>query len=283
MRGIVLGRPRGRGRGGSSPGEPVRATSTSRTAASRARSSTPARCRSRSTSCRWSGCSAAGAEGETVVRGAGELRLKESDRIATVVDGLRGLGADIEATEDGFVVRGGGGLRGGTLDALGDHRLAMMGAVAGLALARGRLCARDGRRRGLLYPGSFVDLQTLGSRLAHADRDRRARRGRQVDRRARARPRARLHLPRQRRHVSLRRALLLAARAGREPRGARVRAEHRAQPVELRRGRRSAGAALRRTTTSAAIRTPPEVSAAALGAGRGLPSVRGAAARSSAR
>ncbi|MBV9605860.1 MAG: 3-phosphoshikimate 1-carboxyvinyltransferase, partial [Solirubrobacterales bacterium] len=45
------------------------------------------------------------AEGETVVRGAGELRLKESDRIATVVDGLRGLGADIEATADGFAVR----------------------------------------------------------------------------------------------------------------------------------------------------------------------------------
>ena len=49
------------------------------------------------------------AEGETVVRGAAELRVKESDRIATVVDGLRGLGADIEASADGFVVRGTGG------------------------------------------------------------------------------------------------------------------------------------------------------------------------------
>ena len=55
------------------------------------------------------------AEGETVVTGAAELRVKESDRIATVVDGLRGLGADIEATEDGFAVRGTGGLRGGTI------------------------------------------------------------------------------------------------------------------------------------------------------------------------
>ena len=73
------------------------------------------------------------AEGETVVRGAGELRLKESDRIATVVDGLRGLGADIEALPDGFVVTGAGGLRGGVLDAHGDHRLALLGAVAGLA------------------------------------------------------------------------------------------------------------------------------------------------------
>ena len=57
------------------------------------------------------------AEGETVVRGAQELRVKESDRIAGVVEGLRGLGADIEATEDGFAVRGTGGLRGGTIDA----------------------------------------------------------------------------------------------------------------------------------------------------------------------
>ena len=77
------------------------------------------------------------AEGETVVRGAGELRLKESDRIADVVNGLRGLGADIEATEDGFAVRGTGELRGGLLDACGDHRLAMMGAVAGLASREG--------------------------------------------------------------------------------------------------------------------------------------------------
>jgi len=77
------------------------------------------------------------AEGETVVRGARELRLKESDRISGVVDGLRALGGDIEATEDGFAIRGGGGLRGGTLDARDDHRLAMLGAVAGLASREG--------------------------------------------------------------------------------------------------------------------------------------------------
>ena len=77
------------------------------------------------------------AEGETVVRGAQELRVKETDRIATVVDGLRGLGADIEATDDGFAVRGTGGLRGGTIASHGDHRLAMLGAVAGLASREG--------------------------------------------------------------------------------------------------------------------------------------------------
>jgi 3-phosphoshikimate 1-carboxyvinyltransferase len=77
------------------------------------------------------------AEGETVVRGAEELRFKESDRIATVVEGLRGLGASIEATEDGFAVTGTGGLRGGRMSSHGDHRLAMLAAVAGLASREG--------------------------------------------------------------------------------------------------------------------------------------------------
>jgi 3-phosphoshikimate 1-carboxyvinyltransferase len=77
------------------------------------------------------------AEGETVVEGAGELRAKESDRISGIVDGLAGLGAEIEARPDGFAVRGAGGLRGGRLDARGDHRLAMAGAIAGLASREG--------------------------------------------------------------------------------------------------------------------------------------------------
>src|SRR4051812_49806147 len=77
------------------------------------------------------------AEGETIVTGAHELRLKESDRIATVVDGLNALGGDLEATKDGFVVRGTGGLRGGTIHSHGDHRLAMLGAIAGLASDEG--------------------------------------------------------------------------------------------------------------------------------------------------
>jgi 3-phosphoshikimate 1-carboxyvinyltransferase len=77
------------------------------------------------------------AEGETVVRGAQELRYKETDRIATVVDGLRALGATIEATDDGFAVTGTGGLRGGQTSSHGDHRLAMLGAVAGLASKEG--------------------------------------------------------------------------------------------------------------------------------------------------
>jgi len=78
------------------------------------------------------------ADGETVVRGAQELRVKESDRIAGVVEGLGALGARIEELDDGFVVRGDGSpLRGGRIDARGDHRLAMLGAVAGLASTDG--------------------------------------------------------------------------------------------------------------------------------------------------
>ncbi len=92
------------------------------------------------------------AEGETVVRGAQELRLKESDRIATVVDGLRGLGAEIEATDDGFAVRGTAGLRGGVIDAHGDHRLAMLGAVAGLASREG-VEVRGMEAAEVSYPG----------------------------------------------------------------------------------------------------------------------------------
>ena len=97
------------------------------------------------------------AEGETVVQGAQELRLKESDRIATVVDGLRGLGADIEATADGFAVRGTGGLRGGAIDAHGDHRLAMLGAVAGLASREG-VEVIGMEAAAVSYPGFAADL-----------------------------------------------------------------------------------------------------------------------------
>ena len=100
------------------------------------------------------------AEGETVVTGAAELKVKESDRIATVVDGLRGLGADIEATDDGFVVRGTGGLRGGTIASHGDHRLAMLGAVAGLASREG--VTVDGMDAAAVsYPGFEADLASL--------------------------------------------------------------------------------------------------------------------------
>ena len=101
------------------------------------------------------------AEGETVVRGAEELRVKETDRLAGVVDGLRGLGADIEATHDGFAVRGSlAGLRGGRIDARGDHRMAMLGAVAGLASREGvEVVGMDAAA--VSYPGFEEDLGRL--------------------------------------------------------------------------------------------------------------------------
>jgi 3-phosphoshikimate 1-carboxyvinyltransferase len=78
------------------------------------------------------------ARGETVVRGAAELRVKESDRIEAVVEELRRLGAHIRATPDGFRVRGvPTRLRGGVVDSRGDHRFAMLGAVAGLSSREG--------------------------------------------------------------------------------------------------------------------------------------------------
>jgi 3-phosphoshikimate 1-carboxyvinyltransferase len=100
------------------------------------------------------------AEGETVVRGAQELRIKESDRIETVVNGLRSLGGEIEATEDGFAVRGTGGLKGGTIDAEGDHRLAMMGAVAGLASREG-VTVLGMEAADVSYPTFAEDLASL--------------------------------------------------------------------------------------------------------------------------
>ena len=100
------------------------------------------------------------AEGETVVRGAEELRHKESDRIATVVDGLRNLGAEIEARSDGFAVQGTGELRGGTIDSAADHRLAMLGAVAGLA-SRDGVEVRGFEAADVSYPGFLNDLRSV--------------------------------------------------------------------------------------------------------------------------
>jgi 3-phosphoshikimate 1-carboxyvinyltransferase len=103
------------------------------------------------------------AEGETRFRDAAELRHKESDRIAAVCEGLAALGADVEPTDDGMVARGAGQLRGGTLNAHGDHRLAMLGAVAGLASSEG-VTVRGFEAAAVSYPGFELDLRSLISR-----------------------------------------------------------------------------------------------------------------------
>ncbi len=143
------------------------------------------------------------AEGETIVRGAEELRVKESDRIATVVEGLRGLGADIEAAPDGFRVQGTGGLRGGRIDSHGDHRLALLGAVAGLASREGvEVVGMEAAE--VSYP-SFAAGPREPQRNDRGG-DRRPRRGRQIERGAGRGRAPGLHLPGQRRDVPQRRA-----------------------------------------------------------------------------
>lgn len=94
---------------------------------------------------------AACAEGVTTIRGAAELRVKESDRIAVMATGLRGLGARIEETPDGAVIDG-GRLRGGVADSHGDHRCAMAFAVAG-ALADAAVVVRDCANVATSFPG----------------------------------------------------------------------------------------------------------------------------------
>jgi 3-phosphoshikimate 1-carboxyvinyltransferase len=100
------------------------------------------------------------AEGETVIAGASELRRKESDRIETVTEALAGLGAAIEATGDGMVIAGGDGIAGGAVRSHGDHRIAMLGAIAGLASERG--VEVDGiEAAAVSYPGFAADLASL--------------------------------------------------------------------------------------------------------------------------
>jgi 3-phosphoshikimate 1-carboxyvinyltransferase len=72
------------------------------------------------------------ASGKTLIRDAGELRKKETDRIGRTVDILRGFGVNIVGTDDGFVITGGAKLRPSVSDSYGDHRLAMLAAVAGI-------------------------------------------------------------------------------------------------------------------------------------------------------
>jgi 3-phosphoshikimate 1-carboxyvinyltransferase len=96
------------------------------------------------------------AQGETIVRDAAELRVKESDRIATVVTELRALGARIEPQADGFVVEGPTPLRGAVVDSHGDHRLAMALAVAGL-IAEGEVVVKNVECIDDSFPG-FAEL-----------------------------------------------------------------------------------------------------------------------------
>ncbi|HJT98446.1 MAG TPA: 3-phosphoshikimate 1-carboxyvinyltransferase [Rhodanobacteraceae bacterium] len=107
---------------------------------------------------------AAAAEGATTIRGAAELRVKESDRISAMAAGLRSLGVRVAETPDGAVIEG-GAIRGGCIDSRGDHRIAMSFAVAGL-VASGSIEIGDCGNVATSFP-NFADLaDTIGFALA---------------------------------------------------------------------------------------------------------------------
>ncbi len=107
---------------------------------------------------------AACAQGVSEVRGAEELRLKETDRIETATSALRALGVRIEAREDGFRVRGvPTRIRGGAMDSGGDHRLAILGAVAGVVSGRG-VEVEDAQAAAISFPGFFELLDSVARR-----------------------------------------------------------------------------------------------------------------------
>ena len=105
------------------------------------------------------------ARGETIVRDAAELRVKETDRIATTVQELTRLGADIEARPDGFAVRGPTPLQGTVVHSHGDHRLAMALAIAGL-VARGETVIEDTTCIADSFPGFASTLVSLGAHIS---------------------------------------------------------------------------------------------------------------------
>ncbi len=103
---------------------------------------------------------AAFADGKTVIRDAAELKVKESDRIATVVDNLSRMGADITGTDDGMIINGGNPLHGAVIDTYMDHRLAMSFAIAALN-ADGTTTINDAEVVNISYPGFYKDLSKL--------------------------------------------------------------------------------------------------------------------------
>lgn len=103
---------------------------------------------------------AAAAEGTTIIRDAAELKVKETDRIATVTAGLRAMGADVIPTDDGMIINGGRALHGAAIESCLDHRLAMAFAIAGL-IADGTTEIKDSECVDVSYPAFFETLEDL--------------------------------------------------------------------------------------------------------------------------
>lgn len=103
---------------------------------------------------------AAAATGTTIIKDAAELKVKESDRIATVTENLKAMGADVTATDDGMIIVGGKELQGTTIKTYKDHRIAMAFAVAGL-IADGKTDFDDEKCCVISYPNFFETLNRL--------------------------------------------------------------------------------------------------------------------------
>lgn len=107
---------------------------------------------------------AAVAEGETTIRNAERLRIKESDRLKTVYTTLNALGADIEEKEDGLIIRGREKLKGGTVSSYNDHRIAMMAAIASIVCEE-EVVILQAEAVNKSYPGFYEDLKKLGGKV----------------------------------------------------------------------------------------------------------------------
>ncbi len=103
---------------------------------------------------------AAFAEGTTIIRDAAELKVKETNRINTVTENLKAMGADVTPTDDGMVIRGRGTLKGARINSHLDHRIAMAFAIAGLA-ATGTTVIEGSRCVDVSYPAFFETLDSL--------------------------------------------------------------------------------------------------------------------------
>ncbi|MBM7636769.1 3-phosphoshikimate 1-carboxyvinyltransferase [Streptococcus saliviloxodontae] len=103
------------------------------------------------------------ANGQTVIKDAEELKVKETDRIQVVADALNSMGADITPTDDGMIIQGKTALHGATINTFGDHRIGMMAAIAGLIVEEGDLVLERAEAINTSYPSFFDHMEALAN------------------------------------------------------------------------------------------------------------------------
>ena len=101
------------------------------------------------------------ASGQTIIKDAEELKVKETDRIQVVADSLNAMGANITPTEDGMIIEGKTPLHGANLETFGDHRIGMMGAIAALLVSDGEVELERAEAINTSYPSFFADLEKV--------------------------------------------------------------------------------------------------------------------------